>query len=153
MRNAAAALFAVVFLFAHAATLPRTLEDEDSINFALGVESFDVAAHRPHPPGYPVYIALAKASTAVTPFADRDRRAATGLAIWSVIAGALGFVVLTQFWIAAGLSRLLVAARGHGRRHLSAVLVHGLAPAHRRAGPRRRARRASPADSRLARDS
>lgn len=107
MRNAAAVLFAAVFLFAHAATLPRTLEDEDSINFALGVESFDVAAHRPHPPGYPVYIAMAKASTAVTPFEDRDRRAAAGLAIWSVIAGALGFIVLNEFWLAAGLSRLL----------------------------------------------
>ena len=48
----------------HLAFLPSTLEDIDSINLALGVESFDVASHRPHPPGYPIYIALAKASTA-----------------------------------------------------------------------------------------
>ena len=32
---------------------PPSLEDLDSINFALGVRDFDVAQHQPHPPGYP----------------------------------------------------------------------------------------------------
>ena len=54
-----------MFLAAHLPFLPPTLEDIDSINFALGVRDFDVAQHQPHPPGYPVFIALAKASTAV----------------------------------------------------------------------------------------
>ena len=40
------------------------------MNFALGVRDFDVAAHRPHPPGYPVYISLGKIATR-----DRRRRA------------------------------------------------------------------------------
>jgi hypothetical protein len=67
---------AAIFFVAHAAALPRTLEDLDSINFAMGVESFDVPAHQPHPPGYPVYIALGKLSSAaltvIAPSWDRD---------------------------------------------------------------------------------
>ncbi len=46
-----------------AARLPfvaRRLWDHDSIQFALGVERYDLAAHHPHPPGYPLYIALLK---------------------------------------------------------------------------------------------
>ena len=59
------AALAVLFLLAHLFSLPPTLEDIDSVNFALGVQDFDVARHQPHPPGYPVYIGLAKVSTAV----------------------------------------------------------------------------------------
>jgi hypothetical protein len=101
------ALAALVVLAAHLRSLPRTLEDIDSINFALGVESFDVAAHRPHPPGYPLYIALAKATTAaanaMAPSWDRDRRAAVGLAVWSAISAALAVPALTLFWLALGI--------------------------------------------------
>ena len=52
------AALAVLFLAAHLSLLPPTLEDIDSVNFALGVRDFDVARHQPHPPGYPVFIAL-----------------------------------------------------------------------------------------------
>ena len=87
------ALASLVFLVAHLRALPRTLEDIDSINFALGVEHFDVALHRPHPPGYPVFIGLARASTHaiawIAPGWDRDRRAAAGLAFWGLVAGTL----------------------------------------------------------------
>ena len=34
--------------------------DHDSVQFALGVERYDLAAHHPHPPGYPLYIGLLK---------------------------------------------------------------------------------------------
>src|SRR5687768_10221246 len=40
--------------------LPISLEDIDSVNFDLGVHDFNPAAHQPHPPGFPVFIALAK---------------------------------------------------------------------------------------------
>ncbi len=97
---------AAIVLVAHARALPRTLEDIDSINLALGVESFDVASHRPHPPGYPIFIALAKASTAavgiVAPSWDRDRRAAVGLAIWSLMAGTLAVFVIAGLLKAIG---------------------------------------------------
>lgn len=99
---------AVVVALTHVAALPQTLEDLDSVNFALGVETFDVSMHRPHPPGYPIYIAAAKASDVVVrgafPSWSRDRRAAIGLAIWSVVAGVAALWVLTALWTAIGLT-------------------------------------------------
>jgi hypothetical protein len=107
------ALFAAVFLIAHARALPRTLEDIDSINLALGVESFDVASHRPHPPGYPVFIAMAKVSTAsvgtLAPSWDRDRRAAVGLGIWSLVAGTVAVFAVAELLIAIGVTPVLAS--------------------------------------------
>lgn len=85
-RSAGIALL-LVFLGAHLAFLPRTLEDIDSVNFALGVRDFDVARHQPHPPGYPVFVAVSKVSTGVLRAAGVDAAATRGLAIWSVLAG------------------------------------------------------------------
>jgi hypothetical protein len=50
----------LVSLAAHLLAGPGHLDDVDAINFTLGVRSFDVARHQPHPPGYPVVIAAAK---------------------------------------------------------------------------------------------
>lgn len=92
------ALVALVLVVAgvaagHLAALPSTLEDIDSVNFALGVRDFDPATHRPHPPGYPVYIALGKIATAVTrmawPDGRPDRVEARGLAALSLAGGLL----------------------------------------------------------------
>jgi hypothetical protein len=38
----------------------RWLDDWDSVNFALALDSFDLLKHQPHPPGYPVYVATGK---------------------------------------------------------------------------------------------
>jgi hypothetical protein len=40
--------------------LSRTLWDWDEANFALAVANFDVTAHHPHPPGFPLFVGLAK---------------------------------------------------------------------------------------------
>jgi hypothetical protein len=100
------AALALTFLGAHIQSLPRSLEDIDSINFALGVESFDVAAHRPHPPGYPVFVAMARVSTAavamVAPGLDRSERAAVGLAVWGLVGGVVFAWMLVGFWMAMG---------------------------------------------------
>jgi hypothetical protein len=65
-RSAAVAwLAAVVFLGAHLPFLSGGLEDLDSINFALGLRTFDVAQHQPHPPGYPIFIFLARAAASI----------------------------------------------------------------------------------------
>ena len=61
----ALASLALIFALAHVPFLATSLEDIDSVNFALGVRDFDVAKHRPHPPGYPVYIALGKIVAAI----------------------------------------------------------------------------------------
>lgn len=63
--RAVLAALALIFALAHVPFLARSLEDIDSVNFALGVRDFDVATHRPHPPGYPVYIFLGKITTAI----------------------------------------------------------------------------------------
>jgi Protein of unknown function (DUF2723) len=96
-RSAGLALL-LVFLLAHLALLPKTLEDIDSVNFALGVRHFDVARHQPHPPGYPVYIAISKVSTAALRMAGIDAPAVRGLAIWSALAGAAALPALLLFF-------------------------------------------------------
>ena len=84
--------FALAFLAFHLPYLPKSLEDLDSINFALGVRQFDVAHHQPHPPGYPVYIAMAK----VVHLAVADE--ARALSLLSVVAGALGVLALAMLF-------------------------------------------------------
>jgi hypothetical protein len=91
-------LLAVVFALAHALFLPRSLEDIDSVNFALGVRDFDVADHRPHPPGYPAYIAVGKVMVAalgpLAPDASPSGVEARALGVLSLAAGALAVLVL-----------------------------------------------------------
>ena len=84
------AALALIFALAHVPFLATSLEDIDSVNFALGVRDFDVAAHRPHPPGYPVYIALGKVATAIAGFgvdAPPSVIEAKALAVLSLLAG------------------------------------------------------------------
>lgn len=89
---------AVLFFAAHLFSLPATLEDIDSVNFAMGVRDFDVARHQPHPPGYPVFIALGKASTAALAAVGVPDPEIRGLAIWSIAGGALLLVLLFAFF-------------------------------------------------------
>lgn len=99
-RRALAAL-ALIFAIAHAPFLPSSLEDIDSVNFALGVRDFDVADHRPHPPGYPVYIALGKLAAAVTGIgADGEQSAieARALGALSLIAGLVAVALLYRLF-------------------------------------------------------
>jgi hypothetical protein len=91
------AALAVVFLAFHLPYLPASLEDLDSINFALGIRQFDVAQHQPHPPGYPLYILVARAANAVL---GSELKA---LAVVSIVSGALG--VLAIAWLFQRLSK------------------------------------------------
>jgi hypothetical protein len=83
----ALAALACLFLAAHLPFLPQEPADIDSVNFALAVQDFDVARHQPHPPGYPVYVALAKVAAALTGGAGDRHAIVTALAAWSAIAG------------------------------------------------------------------
>jgi hypothetical protein len=94
------AALAVLFLVAHLAWLPSTLEDVDSINFALGVREFDVGRHQPHPPGYPLFVALGKVSTAVARGAGVPAAEVRGLSIWSALAGTALMPLLFLFFCA-----------------------------------------------------
>jgi hypothetical protein len=114
-----AAAIALVFLAFHLSFPPASLEDLDSINFALGVRAFDVASHRPHPPGYPLFIAAGKAATAL-------------LGSESLALGVVGIAAGT-----AGVFALLVVYRrldeegshdGGGWRPLAATLLAVTSP-------------------------
>jgi hypothetical protein len=96
------ALLAAAFVVAHLPFLPRSLEDIDSINFALGLRQFDPALHQPHPPGYPLYIALGHVSLAalswLAPSLAAMRVEAVALALWSIAGGALAIVSAAMFF-------------------------------------------------------
>jgi hypothetical protein len=53
-------LCAAAVLVTRVPFLASGLDDIDAVNFALAVGDFDPARHQPHPPGYAVYVALAK---------------------------------------------------------------------------------------------
>src|SRR5215208_1164609 len=93
---------AAVFVAAHIRFLPQSLEDIDSINFALGLRHFDPALHQPHPPGYPLYIGLGHVSmTALSwlvPSLPGLRVEAVALAVWSLAGGALAIVAGAMFY-------------------------------------------------------
>lgn len=107
----------------HLGRLPSTLEDIDSVNFALGVRDFDPGRHRPHPPGYPIYIALGKAATAATgalwPDGRPDRVEARALAALSLTGG------LVLIWLTATAASTFAAGGGEhtGRPPLSSRAV------------------------------
>lgn len=93
MRQAPFAL-ALLFLLGHIFWLPPTFDDIDAVNFGLGVRTFDVAAHQPHPPGYPVYIAAAKLVTPVVRATGVQSPEPKALALLGVLAGALAIPAL-----------------------------------------------------------
>jgi hypothetical protein len=95
-----------IYVVAHLFWLAPSLEDIDSINFALGLRHFDVASHQPHPPGYPVYIALGRASLAViraaAPSLDAARSEAMALAIWSALGGGVALLAVWSLFAEVG---------------------------------------------------
>jgi hypothetical protein len=86
------------YFVAHLPSLAPSLEDYDSINFALGLRDFDPARHQPHPPGSPVYIALGRALLAllsfIWPSLTESEAEALTLALWSAAAGVVALVAL-----------------------------------------------------------
>jgi hypothetical protein len=103
-------VLALAFLALHLPYLPSSLEDLDSINFALGLRQFDVARHQPHPPGYPVFILIGKA------LRGSGLEEVTALALIGVAAATLGVIALWMLFRRLGEEdmppRWLAAAAG-----------------------------------------
>jgi hypothetical protein len=92
----------MAFLLLHLPFIAPGAGSVDAMNFALAVQEFDVSEHRPHPPGYPVFVALGKMTRALTAGvpaeADSVRLEARALAAWSAMFGALAvFPLFTIF--------------------------------------------------------
>lgn len=108
----AATGLAGIYLVAHLLQLAPDLGDIDSINFALGLRHFNLAAHQPHPPGYPVYIVLGRLTVALfgllTPHVRQTVVEARALAVWSALGGAVALVAAAWLWLE--LQRVTVAA-------------------------------------------
>lgn len=65
----------------------------DSAQFARGVEHYDIAAHQPHPPGYPLWVLGARL---LTPVAGNPYRAQIALGMAFSIAGLLLFRAMAR---------------------------------------------------------
>lgn len=82
---------ALVLLFAYLTTLSASLDEEDSVHFAMALREFNVTKNQPHPPGFPVYVALGKA---FMPVAGNEVLALTSM---SAVFGVLSFIVVYVF--------------------------------------------------------
>ena len=97
MRTALPAL-AGLFLLAHLIWIPTTFADIDAVNFGLGVSDYDVAAHQPHPPGYPVFIAAGRLATAVMKALGVHAPEVRGLTLVSILAATLAIPAVFFFF-------------------------------------------------------
>ena len=79
-----AATLGVVTMLTRLPLAGRYLFNWDALQFALGIQRFDLAAHRPHPPGYVGYVALGRLGAVLT---GGDVNAA--LVLLSIVAQAL----------------------------------------------------------------
>jgi hypothetical protein len=77
--------FAILCVVSRFAAMARSLWDWDEALFCLGMRAYDVTSHHPHPPGFPVYIALGHIARLLT---HDDFRALQAL---NLIAGCLVF--------------------------------------------------------------
>lgn len=84
----------------------------DAVNFALGIEEFDLAAHQPHPPGYLGFVIAGRLLTSIT----RDPNAA--MTFMSAVSGAA----------AAGLMYLLARQFASQRASFVAAAIFTTAP-------------------------
>src|SRR5947207_12140981 len=75
-----------------------SLDDFDSVSFALSLNHFDISLQQPHPPGFPVYLAMGQLVHAVIP----DARAA--LTVVSAAVGAIGVAAI--LWLGAEVGTL-----------------------------------------------
>src|ERR671913_1285388 len=99
----------LIYLGLHLPFLAWAPDDIDATNFMLALHDFDLRANQPHPPGYPVFIALGRAAHAVisvigpvTGPATPETVDVNALALTSAVFGSLAIVPLIALWTALG---------------------------------------------------
>jgi hypothetical protein len=109
-----AGILAVATVLLRWPRMSRTPYTVDSVLFALATERYDLMSLRPHPPGYPLFVALGKA---LLPFADGDPNRA--------------FVLQAMLWsgVAVALLYGLVRCWGSRRAALATAALFAVAPA------------------------
>ena len=107
-RRAAGPLALTLYLTLLVASAPRWPDDWDGIGFVESVHDFDIERFHPHPPGYPVYVALLRAAAAVV--GDSFRAAVLVAAVSGAVAIALTWDAVRRLageraaWTAASLA-------------------------------------------------
>jgi hypothetical protein len=105
-----ARLALLLALFAFVLYLPlrqQRLYHEDSVGFAKAIHSFNLAAHQPQAPGYPLYVATLRVVEHAVGFSDNDTLVLVSLV--SIVAAVLLFFLLARSWLGE-LQAVLLAA-------------------------------------------
>jgi len=89
-------LFGILGLLVGIVSIPRSFWEWDEILFARGLHSYDVAMHSPHPPGFPLYIFVAR----VAKLFGVDDKTALGLVglAFAFLLGAAAYAVFREIF-------------------------------------------------------
>jgi hypothetical protein len=113
-------LLTIACAFSRGLAVARSPWDWDEVLFIGAVRAYDVTKHHPHPPGFPLFVALGKAAAFVTGDPFRALQAVTivaacalfpalflvareiGFGFWTAIGAALLFVFAPNVWLFGG---------------------------------------------------
>lgn len=124
--------FAVATIATRLPLRGRYLFNWDALQFALGIQRFDLAAHRPHPPGYIGYIYLGRLLTHLTGASVESVLTAVSIAAEAATVVGLYLVARRLFGEFAGLAAALLLLSSplywmYGETALTYSLEPGLA--------------------------
>lgn len=75
-------------------SIPASLWEWDDINFARALHDFNIPDHSPHPPGFPVFIAMGRAANV---FLNNDHRALVAVnLIFAILLGPLLYLLFRE---------------------------------------------------------
>ncbi|MGH2459413.1 MAG: hypothetical protein ACRDIY_11160 [Chloroflexota bacterium] len=97
---ASATVIGLVSLALYFPSRQHALYHEDSVGFAFAIHSFNLAAHQPQSPGYPLYVATLRVVERLTGLSDNDTMVLVSMGA-TVLAVVL-FYLLARSWLGVG---------------------------------------------------